>query len=83
MSTTTNKNPIDARVALISNQLQLQHVSTFFSAEVQAAIEECAKKLQIIFKRDHVDTGRAIAALDLLQQTKHVAIDALKLPFVQ
>lgn len=51
--------------------------------EIREALSECAHKLQEIFKRNKIDTGRAIASIDLLQNAKNTACDALILPHAE
>jgi hypothetical protein len=76
------EDPIEARVSLIqgiySEPLDTSHAIT----DVHMAAIRYAKDLQQIFKRGKVDTGRAIASLDLVRQSYSTATDALLLPYV-
>lgn len=71
---------MDARVAMINGNFELPDSTIQGMRDVRAAVAECASKLHEIFKKEKIDTGRAIASIDLLQQAKNVACDALILP---
>lgn len=72
---------IEKRVAMINGNFPLPDEVISDMREIRAAVSECAEKLQTIFKRRKIDTGRAIASIDLLQNTKNTACDALILPY--
>ena len=72
---------IEKRVAMINGNFPLPDEVISDMREIRAAVSECADKLQTIFKRRKIDTGRAIATIDLLQSAKNTACDALILPY--
>jgi hypothetical protein len=77
------EDPIEKRVAMINGYFPLPTETTTGMKEVREAVSECATKLESVFKRCKVDTGRAIATIDLLQQAKNVGCDALILPHAE
>ena len=86
MSTNTHvpiTDPVAKRVAMINGYFDLPDDTIQSMKRVREASVEYAKELQCIFKYAgvNVDTGRAIAAIDHVQQTKNIACDALILPF--
>ena len=74
------EDPVEKRVAMINGYFDLPTDTVDGMKEIRLAVADCAHRLEAVFKRCKVDTGRAIATIDLLQQTKNVACDALILP---
>lgn len=75
-------DPVDKRVSMINGYFELPDQTKQAMTKIREASETYANELQKIFKSldKDVDTGRAIATIDLVQQTKNVACDALILP---
>lgn len=76
-------DPIAARVAMINGWFDLPASTVDGMKEIRVAVEECAKKIKDVFEREGKDTGRGIATIDLLQQAKNTACDALILPYAK
>ncbi len=70
-------DPVEARVAMINDFFDLPEETEQAMGEVRRAAEVFAKALESIYKKNKHDKGRAIASIDLIQQTKNVACDAL------
>ncbi len=70
-------DPIEARVSMVNGYFNLPDDTKQSMNEVRAAAEVFAKALETIYKKTKHDKGRAIATIDLIQQTKNVACDAL------
>lgn len=68
---------------MINGNFDLQSITVEGMKEIRVAVAECAAKLESVFKRHKVDTGRAIATIDLLQQAKNTGCDALILPYAE
>lgn len=83
MSKQPVQDPIEKRVEMINGYFTLPENAVKDMKEIREAISVCAHKLQEIFKRNNFDTGRAIAAIDLLQSAKNTACDALILPHAE
>jgi hypothetical protein len=77
------EDPIEKRVAMINGYFNLPDDTVKGMKEIREAVSECAHKLESTFKRCKIDTGRAIATIDLLQQAKNVGCDALILPHAE
>jgi|WetSurMetagenome_2_1015567.scaffolds.fasta_scaffold00274_7 hypothetical protein len=75
-------DPLERRVAMVSGGYPHPGATLRAMNEVTDVSEQYAQSLRQIFKRNKVDTGRAIAAIDHVQQTKNIAMDALSLPYV-
>lgn len=76
-------DPVEKRADLINAYYDLPGDIPPAMREIRDAISAAAKALAAIEKRlgkEHCDTGRMIHALDLLQQAKNAACDALILP---
>jgi hypothetical protein len=76
------EDPLERRVAMVSGGYPHPGATLRAMNEVTDVSEQYAQSLRQIFKRNKVDTGRAIAAIDHVQQTKNIAMDALSLPYV-
>jgi hypothetical protein len=75
-----SNNPINVCVSMINGNFNLPDSTVQSMKDIRAAVAECAVKLQDIFNKEKIDVGRAIASIDLLQQVKNTACDALILP---
>jgi hypothetical protein len=76
------KPTIEARVDMINGYFPLPGGTVEAMKTVRAAADVFARALLQVSKEvSVVDTGRMIAAIDLIQQTKNVACDSLILPY--
>jgi hypothetical protein len=68
-------NPIETRAKLVNGNFTLPDVTLMALRDIRAACGELANKLHEITLRGDllIDTGRMIAAMDLVQQTKDTA----------
>ena len=73
-------DPLEKRVEMINGQFDLPGDSVEGMKEIRIAVSLCARTIHESFKKRKVDIGRAIAAMDSLQQAKNIACDALILP---
>jgi hypothetical protein len=76
-------DPIEKRVAMINGYFDLPQEQIDGMKEIRSAVAECGAKLEQVFKKTKIDTGRAIASIDELQKAKNIACDALILPFAE
>lgn len=74
--------PIAARVDMINGNFELPTVSVTLMREIRECVAAAAKQIEEIFETaPEYDMGRAIHTIDLLQQAKNTACDALILPY--
>jgi len=76
------EDPIARRVSMVAWCGDLPEDTADAIIQVRLLSSRYAWDLQAAFKRAKVDVGRAIAAIDHVQQTHHLAVDALTLPHV-
>ena len=76
------EDPIARRAGMVAWAGDLPEETNDAITQVRLLSSRYAWELQAVFKRAKVDVGRAIAALDQVQQAQHVAVDALVLPHV-
>lgn len=72
--------PIAARVDMINGNFELPEGTVEAMREARFVVAQAAQQLEAIFQATEHDRGRAIHSIDLLQQVKNVACDALILP---
>jgi hypothetical protein len=77
------EDPIDKRVKLLGGVYTEPLDSKYARSDIHQAALVYATELQNIFKRNKVDTGRAIAAIDAVSQSYRIAVDAVMLPYVR
>jgi hypothetical protein len=78
---TTRNAAVHARVSMINGRFDLPERTPPALNLVREAVADAAEKVtSAVEGAETHDTGRLIAALDLLQQAKNVACDALILP---
>ena len=75
-------NPIEARAKLVNGNFTLPDNTISALKEIREACGELAQKLLDITRQADlkVDTGRMIAAMDLVQQVKDTACVSVILP---
>ena len=84
-------SPLEARVELINGLFDLPSESSEAMKQIRAIVATCAQDLKVVFDSltkskeagsppPGYDMGRAIAAIDLLQQVKDVACVSILLP---
>jgi hypothetical protein len=74
---------LEPRVMMIDGRFDLPEETVNAMNDIRVSVERCAHYLyEVVFCDPAVklDMGRAIAAIDLLQQVKNVACDAVILP---
>jgi len=76
------EDPIARRVSMVAWAGDLPAETAEAIIQVRLLSSRYAWDLQAAFKRAKVDVGRAIAAIDQVQQAHHLAVDALVLPHV-
>lgn len=74
------EDPIARRAAMVAWCGDLPAETEDAVTQVRLLSSKYAWDLQAVFKRAKVDVGRAIATMDQVQQTHHLAVDALILP---
>lgn len=73
-------DPVAKRVAMINGRFDLPPATLEAMATMRAAFDACARAVEQTATGVERDTGRLIATMDLLQQAKNVACDAVILP---
>lgn len=82
-TTTGRLAAISARLALVDDTAALSEGTAKAMAQIIALLSKTANDMVSIAEAaGGYDVGRLIAALDHLQQTKNIALDALRLPQV-
>jgi hypothetical protein len=73
-------DPVDKRVLMINGRFNLPDKTLAVMNNIRIECDSLARNLAIEVKSVEHDTGRLIATIDLLQQLKNVACDAVILP---
>ena len=73
-------DPVEKRVAMINGRFDLPDNTLTVMNNIRIECDSLARNLAIEVKSVEHDTGRLVATIDLLQQLKHVACDAVILP---
>lgn len=73
-------DPVQRRVEMINGRFDLPAETVKAMEQIRVATEVCARAIQSATADVQVDTGRLIATMDMLQQAKNVACDAVILP---
>lgn len=73
-------DPVEKRVEMINGMFDLPAETLLTMREIRSASDEFARRIQAAVSKVPHDTGRVIATIDLIQQLKNTACDAVILP---
>lgn len=71
---------VRVRVLMVNGMFDLPEETKHAMGQVRALVAQCAADVAAVCGGVQCDTGRLIATLDLLQQVKNTACDAMILP---